>query len=86
MIANEKPELLEATKSLYQYNNEDTIRYQCYAREDYKKMMNTIRRTEKEQAEQIEELTYQNTDLTSQIAEQSAYIKELEAKLAEMKK
>lgn len=57
MIAKEKTELLEATKSLYEYNNETTIRYQCYAREDYRKMMNTIRRNEKEQTQKLEEQT-----------------------------
>lgn len=55
MIANEKPELLEATKSLYEYNNEDTIRFQCYAREDYRKKMNRIERDQKKLAE-LEEL------------------------------
>lgn len=34
--------------ALFKYNNEDSIRYPCYAREDYQKMLNTIRRTEKE--------------------------------------
>lgn len=91
MIANEKPELLEATKSLYEYNNETTIRYQCYAREDYRKMMNGIRRTEKEQAEKLEEqarMLEENAEKLAaqdeQLAAQEAYIKELEAKLAKM--
>lgn len=73
MIAKERPELLEASKSLYEYNNETTIRYQCYAREDYQKMMDSIRQTEKEQTKQLKEqkellknLTSQNDILTSQ--------------------
>ena len=99
MIAKEKPELLEATKSLYEYNNETTIRYQCYAREDYRKMMNTIRRNEKEQTEKLEmqahileenakKLAAQEEQLAAQekqLATQEAYIKKLEAKIKENK-
>lgn len=72
MLANEKPELLAASESLYHYNNEESIRWQCYAREDYRREMNRIERDMKRlaEAEQI-------------IAEQEAYIKELEAKLAQ---
>ena len=84
MSAKEKPELLEATKSLYEYNNETTIRYQCYAREDYRKMMNTIRRTEKEQSEKLEEQARILEENAEKLAAQEAYIKELEAKLAKM--
>ena len=90
MIANENPELLEATKSLYQYNNEETIRYQCYAREDYKKLMNTIRRTEKEQAEQLEaqaeklgEQAEQLEAQAEQIETQAEQIEGLETQVAE---
>ena len=78
MIANEKPELLEATKSLYEYNNEDTIRFQCYAREDYRKKMNRIERDQKRLAELEEE----NSILSTALAEKDSYIKALEAKLA----
>ena len=83
MIANEKTELLEATKSLYQYNNEDTIRYQCYAREDYKKMMNTIRRTEEEQAERIEKQLEQIEEQAGQLEEQLEQIEEQAGQLEE---
>lgn len=76
MIANEKPELLEATKSLYEYNNEDTIRFQCYAREDYIKQMNSIRRD-------ILEAASQNEKLTSLVAEKDACIKEKDACIKE---
>lgn len=62
MIANEKPELLAATKSLYKYNNEDTIRFQCYAREDYRRKMNTIERDRK----RLAELEAEHYDLVSQ--------------------
>lgn len=75
MIANENPEFLEAGKSLYNYNNEDTIRFQCYAREDYRKEMNTIRKT-------FEELNTALVEKDAIIAEQDARIAELEALLA----
>ena len=60
MIAKENPELLETGKALYQYNNEETIRWQCWAREDYQQQMNSIERRLKEATKKdvvIEELT-----------------------------
>lgn len=69
MIAKENPELLEAGKSLYNYNNEETIRFQCYAREDYQKEMNTIQKTFDE--------------LYATLAKKDARIAELETQLAE---
>ena len=55
MIAKENPEFLEAGKILYEYNNENTVRWQCWAREDYRKQMNTIERNDREQKEKIAE-------------------------------
>lgn len=75
MIAKENPELLEASKSLYDYNNEDTIRFQCYAREDYYKEMNTIRKT-------FEDLNATIAERDAALAEQQALIAELKAQLA----
>ena len=76
MIAKENPQLAEATESLYHYNNEDTIRFQCYAREDYRKKMNTIRRDKEMYEARLAE--QENT-----ISMQEKRIAELEALLAE---
>ena len=80
MIANEKPELLAASEALYKYNHEETIRWQCYAREDYRREMNRIERDMKRLAE-VEEMLVEKDNL---ITEQSAYIKDLEAQLAQL--
>lgn len=82
MLANEKSELLEATKSLYEYNNEDTIRFQCYAREDYRKKMNRIERDQK----RLAELEEKNAKLNDSLAEKDALIEELKAQLAKQTK
>ena len=97
MIAKENPQLAEATESLYHYNNEDTIRFQCYAREDYRKKMNTIRRDkemyEARLAEQENTISAQENTISAQentismqestISMQEQRIAELEALLAE---
>ena len=81
----ERPELLEATKTLYQYNNEETVIWECWAREDYEKKMNSIRRDkmlyEQKMAEQEAELEEQK----STIAEQEAELAELDATIEELK-
>lgn len=79
MIANEKPELLAASESLYNYNHEETIRWQCYAREEYRRNQNTIERDRKRLAEAEQLLAEKDAIL----AEKDAYIKELEAKAAQ---
>lgn len=77
MIAKENPELLEAGKTLYQYNNEETIRWQCWAREDYHKQMNTIERDKKE-------LKQENAELKTMLAEKDTALAEKDTALAEM--
>ena len=82
MIANETPELLEASKSLYKYNNEDSIRFQCYAREDYRREMNTIRRNDTVQKAKIAELSDEVEKLSDENEKLLARIKELEAQIS----
>lgn len=83
MIAKENPELLEVGKTLYQYNNEEAIRWQCWAREDYRRQMNTIERNEKEYKETIAKQEVLLAEKDTLLAEMEVRIKELEGQLKE---
>ena len=79
MLANEKPELLAASESLYKYNREEDIRLRCIAREEYRRDQNTIARDMK----LFEEAKQQLVEKEHIITELEAQIKELQSKLAQ---
>lgn len=56
MIAKNKPELLEASKSMYEYNADVDARYKCIAFEEYTQDMRRIKRLEEENARLKEQL------------------------------
>ena len=82
MIAQQSPLLAEATEALYNYNHEDVVRFQCYAREDYQKQQNSIERDKKIIAEQESKLA----ELEQTLVEKDLLIAELEAKLKQFQK
>ena len=70
MLAHNNPDIQEAVTTVYQLTQEDKIRQQCEAREDYYRRQNDVHRWIKKQEETIKE--QDNT-----IRQQEALIKEL---------
>lgn len=84
MVAKESPELLEAGKSLYQYNHEEAIRWQCWAREDYQQLMNTIERDKKELTQELARMNETLAEKDGVIAEKDEALAEKDEVIAEM--
>ena len=70
MLAHENNDIQEAVATVYQLTQEEKIRQQCEAREDYYRRQNDVQRLIKEQDETIKELS-------ETIKEQSELINEL---------
>lgn len=75
MIAENNPYIAEAAQTLYEANADQITEMKCRARRDYYKQKNTTEKI-------MRELTEENQKLNAALANQEAYIKELESKLA----
>jgi predicted transposase/invertase (TIGR01784 family) len=65
MIAAKDDALLDASKTLYSLNGDETIRAQCRAREDYDRLHNAINRTIEQLTADKEQLTADKEQLTA---------------------
>lgn len=93
MLAQNNQDIQEAVVTVYQLTQEEKIRQQCEAREDYYRRQNDVKRyiqkqddTIRQQAEQIQQQSKQNQLLTEQIQLLSATINDLQKKIAELQR
>ena len=90
MLAENNEYLKEATETVYELSQEEQIRMQCEAREDYNRRMLGIGRTIARQTRELKEkdalLAEKDSALTKQaaiLAEKDSIIAALQAQLAE---
>ena len=93
MLAQNNQDIQEAVVTVYQLTQEEKIRQQCEAREDYYRRQNDVKRyiqrqenTIQQQAEQIQQLTKQIQQQAEQIQMLTATINVLQKKIAELQK
>ena len=76
MISAENKSMREAGETLYTLSKEDQIRYQCEAREEYRRTWNTVKL-------QLEDYQSEIQGLRSVIAKKDSFIAEKNSSLAE---
>ncbi len=64
MLAEKNADIKEATETVYHITQEEKIRMQCEAREDYYRRMKGIQRQFEEQSSQLKKVTKENKALT----------------------
>ncbi len=83
MLAKQYEAIDDAATTIYQISEDDRIRYECWAREDYEKRQRALNR----KLEQKDEIIRQDKEIIQQsketINDMAKRIAELEAKLAE---
>ena len=85
MLAQNNPEIQDAVVTVYQLTQEEKIRQQCEAREDYYRRQNDVKRyiqrqedTIRQQAEQIQQQAEQIQLLTETINDLQKNVSELQ--------
>ena len=81
MLAKQDDFINEASATIYQLSQEETIRLQCQAREDYYRRQRSIQSMLKEQDEKIK--SYENT-ITQMTSEITALQKQLASALEQL--
>lgn len=77
MLAYNNQDIQEAVATVYQLTQEEKIRQQCEAREDYYRRQNDVKRYIQKQENTIQQLTEQNKQQTKQIQQQAEQIQQL---------
>ena len=83
MLAQNNNYFKEASETVYQLTQEEQIRQQCLAREDYNRTMKGIENNLAAQKHEISNLKKELADANEQISEKDALIASLQAQLAE---
>ena len=83
MLAQNNNYFKEASETVYQLTQEEQIRQQCLAREDYNRTMKGIENNLAAQKHEISNLKKDLADANEQISEKDALIASLQAQLAE---
>ena len=83
MLAQNNHYFKEASETVYQLTQEEQIRQQCLAREDYNRTMKGIENNLAAQKHEISNLKKELADANEQISEKDALIASLQAQLAE---
>ena len=83
MLAENNEYLKEATETVYELSQEEQIRMQCEAREDYNRRMLGIGRTIARQTRELKEKDAIIAEKDSALAEKDSIIAALQAQLAE---
>ncbi len=83
MLAENNEYLKEATETVYELSQEEQIRMQCEAREDYNRRMLGIGRTIARQTRELKEKDALLAEKDSALAEKDSIIASLQAQLAE---
>ncbi len=86
MIAKQDEFINEASATIFQLSQEQLIRMQCAAREDYYKRQRTVQHMLENQKESIEHLTKENASLQSKVTDLQNEINILQQKLFEKSK
>lgn len=81
MLANNNEYMNQASSTIYQLSQEEQIRLQCRAREDFIRTQNDRIYLMEQKDAKIAELESQNAEFSAQIAELSAQIAELSAQI-----
>ena len=81
MLAENNEYLKEATETVYEISQEDQIRMQCEAREDYNRRMLGIERLLAKQTRELKEQAEIIAEKDSALAEKDAIIAALQAQL-----
>ena len=83
MLAQNNHYFKEASETVYQLTQEEEIRQQCLAREDYNRTMKGIENNLAAQKHEIATLKKDLSDANQQLSEKDALIASLQAQLAE---
>ena len=83
MLAQNNHYFKEASETVYQLTQEEEIRQQCLAREDYNRTMKGIENNLAAQRHEISTLKKDLSDANQQLSEYQQHIQALEAQLAE---
>ena len=75
MLAQNNLDIQDAVVTVYQLTQEEKIRQQCEAREDYYRRQNDVKRYIQRQEDTIQQLTEQNQQLTEQIRQLTEQIR-----------
>lgn len=84
MLAHNNPDIQEAVTTVYQLTQEEKIRQQCEAREDYYRRQNDVQRWIKKQAETIKEQNDTIEELKQTVEKQAEIINELRKQAAQL--
>ena len=84
MISADNKSMQEAGETLFTLNEDDQIRNQCEAREDYRRTWDGVKQDMDELQMKIAELKLSNTELKSMNEKKDSLIASLEAQVAEL--
>ena len=84
MISADNRSMQEAGETLFTLNEDDRIRNQCEAREDYRRTWDGVKQNMDELQMKIAELKLSNTELKSMNEKKDNLIASLEAQIAEL--
>lgn len=85
MHAQKDEYIEEAANTIYRLSQDEKVRLQCEAREDYYRRQRSVQHYIEEQAEQIMEKDSRIADLHANLRERDSLIAKLQAELALMK-
>ena len=84
MLAEKNEAIDDAATTVYQLSEDERIRLQCQAREDYERDQRTVQHYIEMQAKAFEEQTKAFEEQTKVLAEKSALIAEYEARYGKL--
>ena len=84
MLAEKNEAIDDAATTVYQLSEDERIRLQCQAREDYERDQRTVQHYIEMQAKAFEEQTKAFEEQTKALAEKSALIAEYEARYGKL--
>ena len=84
MLAEKNEAIDDAATTVYQLSEDERIRLQCQAREDYERDQRTVQHYIEMQAKALEEQTKAFEEQTKVLAEKSALIAEYEARYGKL--